>query len=294
MNICDFAFHEPKDLSEVCQLLAKYGGEAKIIAGGTDLLVDLKHRSIRAEHHVSISGLEELKGIVIKNNKLWLGANVTLNTIAASELVKKYLKALSESAFSMASEQIRNMGTIGGNIASAVPSADLPPVLIAAGASVLILGEEGHRKIPLAQFFLGPRKTILKYDELLEQVIVPRQPKNSAISYKKVMLRGANALAVAGVAAGLTLKEGLIKNGLIVLGAVAPTPVVAKEASAALKGQPADNGLDNGLFEKAAEIAARESRPIDDIRGSKQYRQELVRVLTKRALTEALSRINRN
>jgi carbon-monoxide dehydrogenase medium subunit len=290
MNMCDFAFHEPKDLSEVCQLLAKYGGEAKIIAGGTDLLVDLKHRSIRAEHLVSISGLEELKGIVIKDNELWLGANVTLNTVADSELVKKHLKALSESAFSMASEQIRNMGTIGGNIASAVPSADLPPVLIVAGASVLIRGKEGQRKVPLAQFFLGPRKTVLKYDELLEQVIVPRQPKNSAISYKKVMLRGANALAVAGVAAGLTLKEGLIKNGLIVLGAVAPTPLVAKEASAALKGQT----VDNELFEKVAEIAARESRPIDDIRGSKQYRRELVRVLTKRALTEALSRINRN
>ena len=186
----------------------------------------------------------------------------------------------------MASEQIRNVGTIGGNIASAVPSADIPPALIAAGAFVLIRGEDGERKIPLDQFFLGPRKTILKYDEVLEQVIVPGQPKNSGISYKKVKLRGANALAVAGVAAGVTLKDGVIEDGIIVLGAVAPTPVVAKEASATLKGQTPGNEL----FEKAAEIAARESRPIDDIRGSKQYRQDLVKVLTKRSLAEAQER----
>ena len=286
MKMRDFAFHEPGNLSEVCHLLARYGGEAKIIAGGTDLLVDLKHHSISIEHLVSISGLEGLKEIVMKGDELWIGASATLNRVAESEIVRKHIKALAEAAFSMASEQIRNVGTIGGNIASAVPSADIPPALIAAGAFVLIRGEDGERKIPLDQFFLGPRKTILKYDEVLEQVIVPGQPKNSGISYKKVKLRGANALAVAGVAAGVTLKDGVIEDGIIVLGAVAPTPVVAKEASATLKGQTPGNEL----FEKAAEIAARESRPIDDIRGSKQYRRDLVKVLTKRSLAEAQER----
>ena len=278
--------HEPQSLSEALKLLRIHSGTVRIMAGGTDLLVDLKQDNIRVAHLVSIKGIEGLSGIEEKDGRVRIGALVTLNGVAGSDLVRSRLPALSEAAASMASNQIRNSGTIGGNIASAVPSADLPPTLIAAGASVVIRGENGERQVLFDRFFLGPRRTVLERTDILTHVIIPRLPVNTGISYKKMKLRGANALAVASVAAGMTMSDGVIEDGCIVLGAVAPTPLTAKEASSMLVGQrPSDE-----LFEAAARKAGEESRPISDIRGSAEYRRELVEILTVRAVKEAYER----
>ena len=186
----------------------------------------------------------------------------------------------------MASVQIRNLATVGGNIASAVPSADLPPTLIAADASVELKCAKSSREIRLYEFFTGPRETVCRSGELLAAVLVPLLPPNSGISYQKYALREANALAVASVASRLTLRKEKIEKAVIVLGAVAPIPLLASESSACLQGKiPSQD-----IFEKAADMASREGKPISDIRGSAWYRKELVRTLTRRSLFEALAR----
>lgn len=289
MKMRDFNFHEPRTPEEACALLARHGTDARIIAGGTDLLVDLKQDNIRVHHLISLTKMEELKRIEMMGGELSIGALVTLNGVARSDLVLERIKALAEAAGSMASTQVRNAGTIGGNIASAVPSADIPPTLIAAGASVLLHDGKKERKVPLDEFFLGPRKTVLHGDEILTHITIPHQPEHSGIAYQKLKLRGANALAVAAVAARITIEKGTIKNGIIVLGAVAPIPLVAVEASAFLSGKiPC-----NEVFSEAAEIASGESRPISDIRGSEKYRKDIVKTLTSRALKEAYDRASK-
>ena len=286
MRMRDFIFHEPESIEKASELLERFGDDARIIAGGTDLLVDLKQQNITVSHLISISRLDYLNHIEENEGKLKIGALATLNSVAKSERVAGNIKALCEAAGSMASDQIRNVGTIGGNIASAVPSADIPPTLIAAGAAVVVKGADGDRNIPLNEFFLGPRKTAMTNDEILTHVIIPRLPKDTGISYKKLKLRGSNALAVAAVASGITLDGGVIRDGIFVLGAVAPIPMVAEQASEMLKGRMPDDDL----FKKASKMASREARPISDIRGSKEYREELVEVLALRAVKEAYAR----
>ena len=286
MRMADLIIHEPESAGNAVELLARLGNDARIIAGGTDLLVDLKQQNISVSHLVSLSELGELKIIEEIGGKLKIGALCTLNSIAKNRKIAENLIALCEAAGSMASNQIRNMGTIGGNIASAVPSADIPPTLIASGASVILIGPDGNREVPLSGFFLGPRKTVMAPHEILTHVLVPPIPKNTGISYRKIKLRGSNALAVAAVASRITLEGDIIRNGMFVLGAVAPIPLVAKQASEILKGQvPGDE-----LFIKVSKIASREAQPISDIRGSKEYREEVVEVLALRAVKEAYRR----
>lgn len=286
MKISDFTIHRPGTVAEACGLLRAHGESAKVIAGGTDLLLELKHEIKSFEHLVSLSGLDDLKKITTRNGELRIGALVTLAGVASSEAVRKHTPVLAEAAASMASTQIRNMGTIGGNVANALPSADLPPSLIAAGATAVIAGPGGERTVALENFFVGPRETVLKQGEVLTQIVVPTAPGNTGLAYEKMMLRGVNALAVAGVVARITLDGAILKNGLLVLNAVAPTAMVARAASALLVGgRPGEE-----LFARAAKKAAEESRPISDIRGSEQYRRELVEVLSRRSLQRAYDR----
>lgn len=286
MKMRDFIIHEPENIGETCGLLLEFGGEARIIAGGTDLLVDLKQHNIDTSHLVSLAKIGGLTEITKIGNDLRIGASVSLNELAESAMVRNRLKALSEAAASMASKQIRNQGTIGGNIASAVPSADLPPALIAAGAYVIIADGESERKVPMKDFFYGPRKTAIMEGEILTHVMIPSSGGNTGISYKKFKLRGANALAVASVASSITMEENLIKEGTIVLGAVSPVPMVAKKASEMLLGQLPSAGL----FSMVAAVAANEAKPISDIRGSREYRKKLIVVLTERSLEETFKR----
>ncbi len=283
MVLSEIKFHSPQNLAEAFKLLEELK-EARIAAGGTDLFVDIKQGLMEAGDIISLHKIEELKVIGIKNKRIRIGAMITAQEIISNSLLKQYIPALADAARSMASYQIRSMATIGGNISSAVPSADLPPVLIAAEAIVELKCSDSSREVSLSKFFTGPRETICQTGELLTFIFVPFRPPNTGISYQKFALREANALAVASVASRLTLKNGIIDRVAIVLGAVAPTPIEALKTSEFLSGkEPSQN-----LFEEASLMAKEEARPISDIRGSIWYRKELVSILTRRALTEAL------
>ncbi|MHC4660595.1 MAG: FAD binding domain-containing protein [Planctomycetota bacterium] len=282
--------HEPESIPEACRLLKKLGRSGRVLAGGTDIIVDLKERRAKAKHLVSLSGIKELTVIKKDGKALSIGALVTANDIAESRPVKRHLPALAEAAGTMASYHIRNLATIGGNIVSAVPSADLPPILIAAQASAELRGAKGKRRVKLAEFFKGPRKTCMKAGEILTRIIIPAQPAKTGSSYQKFALRNATALAVAGAAARISIKNRLIHDPVVVLGAVAPTPMLAKKAMAILQ----DEKPSPMLLKEAGIAAAKEARPISDIRGSEEYRRDLVEVLTARAIYDAVMRATGN
>ncbi len=285
MSLVEINFHYPRALTEAIKLLGELEG-ARIIAGGTDLLVDLKQGLTEAKNVISLQKIEVLKGIQKENNKIRIGALTTSAELISDPFISQYLPALSDAAKSMASRQIRSTATIGGNIASAVPSADLPPALIAAEAAVELQCLDTSRLETLSSFFTGPRETTCGKGEVLTFIHIPLPPPNTGISYKKFALREANALAVASVAARITLQGRAMTKVIIVLGAVAPTPVVAVKASEYLSGkEPSES-----LFREAASIAKEESQPISDLRGSIWFRKELIEALSQRALNEALSR----
>jgi carbon-monoxide dehydrogenase medium subunit len=288
MTLSGIRTHTPRTLSEAIQLLSELK-DARVMAGGTDLIVDIKQGLVEVRDIVLLQEIEELKGIKKEGTKVRIGASVSPQDLQSSSLIKAHFPALAEAAGSMASPQVRSLATIGGNIASAVPSADLPPILIAADASVELRCSRSARTLLLSEFFTGPRKTVCRAGELLTAIFLPLPPPNIEISYMRFTLREANALAVASVASRLTLKDGQIKKAAIVLGAVAPTPVLALKASEFLQAKnPSPE-----VFEEAAAIAKEEGKPISDIRGSAWYRKELIQALTRRSLSEAFERSRR-
>ncbi len=285
MSLSGIRTHTPRTLSEAIKLLSALK-DARIMAGGTDLLVDIKQGLVKARDVISLQEIEELKGIERVGKKVRIGASVSPQDLQSSSLIKAHFPALAEAASSMASPQVRALATIGGNIASAVPSADLPPTLIAADASVELRCSRSARTILLSEFFTGPRQTVCRAGELLTSIFLPLPPSNTGISYLRFTLREANALAVVSVVSRLTLKNGKIEKAAIVLGAVAPTPVLALKASEFLQiKNPTPE-----VFEEAAALAKEEGKPISDIRGSAWYRKELIQALTRRSLSEALER----
>lgn len=283
MILSEIKFHSPQSLAEAFKLLEELK-EARILAGGTDLLVDMKQDLIKAEDIISLLKIKELRGIEKEENRIRIGATVTAQEIISDSLVNQFIPTLANAAKSMASPQIRSVATIGGNISSAVPSADLPPTLIAAESTVELRCSESSRETSLSGFFRAPRETTCERGELLTSILIPIPPPHTGIAYKKFSLREANALAVASVASRITLKDGKITKASIVLGAVAPTPLIASKASESLLG----NEPSPGLFEKASLTAKEEAKPISDIRGSAWHRKELIEILTKRSLIEAL------
>jgi len=284
MNLLDIRLYEPQSLEEAVELLERLEG-ARLLAGGTDLLVDIKEGTREAAHLVSLARIGELRGIELREGRIRIGPMVTAAEIMESPIIQRHLPCLVDAARVMASPSVRAQATIGGNIASAVPSADLPPGLIAAGASITLFGG-WEREVPLLEFFRGPRETACGPSEILAQVHVPLPPPGTGVSYQKMALREANALAVAGVASRLTLEGRKIKEAAVVLGAVAPTPLLAMKASRSLLGrEPSEE-----FFHKAASLAREEGKPISDIRGSEWYRKELTEILTRRSLAVALRR----
>ncbi len=285
MILSEIRFYAPRTLSEAIKLLSDLK-DARIMAGGTDLLVDIKQGLVKTRDVISLQNIEELKGIEKKGERIHIGAATSPKEILSSTLIVKHFPALADAAGSMASPQVRTLATIGGNITSAVPSADLPPTLIAADASVELQCAESSREIYLSEFFTGPRETVCRSGELLTSVFLPLPPPNTGISYQRFTLREANALAVASVASRLTLKSRKIEKAAVVLGAVAPTPVLAQKTSEFLQ----TKAPSPKIFEEASAIAKEEGKPISDIRGSAWHRKELVQVLTRRSLSEAFER----
>lgn len=286
MALPSFDLIEPRTLREAGEALARLGGRGRVLAGGTDLFIDLQGAEAGFTAAVSLMSVRGLDEIAIKNGKLVVGVTATMTAVAESRAVREALPVLAEAAASMGCTQIRNAATVGGNVANAVPSADIPPCLVAAGASVQTYRAGKRRTVKMGDLFTGPRSTVLGRDEILTRIVVPALPPRTGVAYEKFVKRGANVVAVASSAARIGLGRGKIVEPRIVLGAVAPTPMRARTAEDVLAGEkPSEE-----LFEEAARAAAGDARPISDVRAGAEFRRHLVRVLTGRALGRALER----
>jgi CO/xanthine dehydrogenase FAD-binding subunit len=284
MRLPRFEYLGPKTIQEACSMLSEHGDKARVIAGGTDLLVIMKTKEVTPEYVIGLRGIPNMDYIKADAKGLRIGALATLESIAESSVIRERFPFLADAAGKMATAQVRNMGTIGGNLCNAAPSADTAPSLICLEAMVKLAGPRGERVVAVEKFFTGPGKTVLKDGEILTEIQLPNQPAHTGGTYLKLS-RLAVDLAVVGVAALVTLegKGGTCSEARITLGAVAPTPVRAKKAERVLQGKK----INNGLIEEAGRIAAEEARPITDVRGSVFYRSEIVKVLTKRAIRQA-------
>ncbi len=282
-----FDYLAPGTMTEALSLLARYRGQARVIAGGTDIVPKLKRREIRAPEY--IIDLKRIPGLDYINHDepsgLRLGPLVTIHAVETSPVVRERFGVLSRAAESMASVSVRNRGTIAGNICNAVPSADTAPPLLALEARLRLVSEKGERVVSIEDFFTGPGQTALAEDELLAEIQVPNLPPESRGSYLKLSPRRAMDLAIVGVAAVVTAENGTCRDIRIALGAVSPTPLRARKAEAIISGQR----LSDEVIDSAARTAARECRPISDHRASAEYRTEMVRVLVRRAIKQAIS-----
>lgn len=285
MYLPDFDYYAPQTALEACNLLTQFGSKAKCLSGGTDLLVKLKHGICSYEVLISLKELNELKEITYQPGKgVVIGSRATHNDLVNSPILNEKYLSVSEAAHHMAANQVRNLGTVGGNIVNAVPSADLPPILIALGATITIAGPNGERTLPLQDFFTGPGRSVLAQNEIVTHFTIPDQPTTGS-NYIKFGLRRSGALAVVGAAAAVTMEGNIIKDARIALGAVAPVPMRAKQAEALLIGKE----YTEDLLEQAGVAASKECSPISDIRGSEEYRRDMVRVFTKRSLKAAIT-----
>jgi carbon-monoxide dehydrogenase medium subunit len=277
-----FYYLKPKTVKEACALLLQHKGEARVIAGGTDLKVMMKNWGIMPGYLVSLETIADLKYITQDGDVVKIGALSTMAEVANSPVIQKKFPMLVEAAGEMGSPQIRNAATVAGNICRAAPSADTATPLIALTARAKITSASGERTIDLEKFFAGPGETILKNGEILTEIQIPVPAPNSSGTYLRMTVREALAIAIVGVAALVTLdaKKNTITDARIVLGAIAPTPIRATKAEDLLKGQTADINL----IEKVAQAASEAAKPISDIRGTAEYRQEMVKVLTNQAL----------
>ena len=287
MYVPDIELHETATLEEAAALMNRYAPDARLLAGGTDLLVDLKTARVSVGHLVSIKRIDALRGVSETDGSLRIGALTTITQLDRAPIVQQRFPSLLEATRQMAAPQIRNVATVGGNIASAVPCADLPPILTAMNASVVLWSPAGERDVPLETFFVGARQTVRRADEVLTAVLVPQQPPGFGAAYARFALRDGNAIAVAAVAAGLLLDgNNTVRDARIVLGAVAAIPKLVESAGGAL----VDQSPDEGAFRRAADAAMEAAEPISDVRGSADFRRELVGVLTRRALSAAYRR----
>ena len=275
-----FEHYAPDSIEELLELL-KTKPNAKLIAGGTDLLLQMKEGTAQPETVVSLKNVEELGGFTVSKSGYRLGTGMTLRRITRSNELRQNFPGLIYAAGVVASEQIRSLATLGGNICNASPSADMVPPLIALDAVVQLVSSQGQRDIPLAEFFKGPGESVLKSGEILHSIFLP-QPSGSMI-YSKHAPRKYMDLAVVGVAVRLAKKHGKINEARVALGAVGPVPFRAEKTEALLAGQT----LTTELMREAGEMAAGECVPIDDIRGSAWYRKRMVKVHVRRNL-EAL------
>ena len=285
-----FNFYAPTALDEALELLRKTDG-GRPIAGGTDLVVQMKEAATKFPHPSSIISLlliPELNGIEFdESTGLRIGATSTMSDIADSADIREHYPSIAEGAGIVGSIQTMNMTTVGGNLCNGAPSADTAPPFLVHDAEFVITGPNGRRSLPADEFFVGPGETALAPNELLVEVRVPAPADRSGSAYVRHTPRKQMDIAVVGVAAAVTLtNDDRIENIRIALGAVAPTPVRATKTETFLSGQPASDES----FAEAAETAAAECNPISDVRGSAEFRRHLVGTLTKRMLERAANR----
>jgi CO/xanthine dehydrogenase FAD-binding subunit len=277
--------YQPMSLREASRLLKDKGAGGRFLAGGTDLVIAIKEKGLIPKYIVDLKKIPDLAGIrEDPDGSITIGALTTMRDIEIDLLLNKKYPFLCQSAAEVGSIQIRNRATVGGNMANATPSADVAPSLIALNATAKIVGDGGERMVALEEFFRGPGQTIMSPDEILTEIIIPKTSPQLVGEYIKFSPRDMMDLAYVGVAVAYVIAADKRCSGVrIVLGAVAPTPIRARNAEALLEGQP----LAEELAAKVATVAAQESKPISDVRSSAEYRRAMVEAMTKRALLNA-------
>ena len=284
-----FDYSEPTTLDEAVALLARFEGKGQLLAGGTDLFVEIRGHTRAPDHVINLKRIAGLARLGFDpEHGLECGALVTVRELEVSPPVRQHYRGLMQAAQELGSIQVRNRATLVGNVCRASPSAETLPPLLADGASVVIHGRDGARKVAFADFFTGPGRTVLKPDEVLTAVHIPPPPPFTGKAYIKHGRRKAMELATVGVAATVTMAGERIGELRIVLGAVAPTVIRARQAEALLTGKVPSEAL---LLE-AGRAAMDEARPISDVRASADYRRQMVGVLTRRAVAQAIAQVH--
>jgi carbon-monoxide dehydrogenase medium subunit len=277
----------PGSVDECVKALAQGGPQSKLLAGGTDLLPQLKNGLLKPARVIDLSGVARLRTIEAGNGKgIRIGSAVTARTLELDRAVRASYLSLAESGALVGSVQVRNLATLGGNICNAAPSADMAPPLLALDAEAVISGPKGERRMPITTFFTGVRRTVLAPDEILVELVLPNPGSHSGGNYLRHTPRRELDIAVVGVASQITLANGVCTKARIALAAVAPVPLRATAAEQSLEGQ----AVTPDRIKRAADLAVEAARPISDQRGSADFRRHLVRVLTRRTLTTALAR----
>lgn len=281
-----FDYFAPKIVEEACSLLSQYQGKAKILAGGTDLLVSMKKRDISPRYLInikSIPGLDYIK--YSQEDGLKIGALATLHSVACSPIIKERFTILARACNKIGTLQVRNMGTIGGNICNGGPSQDSTPALLVLQAKLKLVSSQGQRIIPIDQFFISPFKTVLGEAELLTEIQIPTPPPRSAGSYHWLTKINFDDETLVGVATLLEAdrKGEFCKDVRIGLCSVAPTPIRARRAEDLIRGKK----IDQSLVEQAAQVAADETKP----RSRADYRRQMTSLLVKRAINEVWQRL---
>jgi carbon-monoxide dehydrogenase medium subunit len=278
LNLPEFDYYSCTSVREACSLLSESKGEARVFAGGTDMLVKMKHRKMVPRSLINIKRIQNLDYIRYdEESGLRIGALATVESLTNSSVVMKKFAVLGEAASMLGTPHVRSLATLGGNLCNASPAAECAPALLAIGAKVRIAGLAGERVVPLESFFTGPGETVLGPDEILTEIQVPNLPPRTGGVHLKYGSRRVD-VAVAGVSILMTVDGPRCEDVKIALSAVGPTPFRAKTAEAVLRGEVLRE--DKGdLVAKAAETAASETSPIDDIRGKADYRRYLIGVM---------------
>lgn len=282
----NFEYLEPRTVGEACRLLGKYNGDAKVFAGGAHLTILMKQGLYQPKVLVNIKKIPSLKGIHFDAKRgLTIGALVTHRDLETSSIVREKLSVLSEAEREVANIRVRNMGTVGGNLASGEPLTDLAQIFIALDGNAKVAKPKGSRTIPIEELFVDFYETSLAQDEILTHVALPLLPPRSGIEYIRFSSSSVVDKPSVGVAVRLTLEKSgdACKTARIVLGCVGPTPVRAKKAESMLVGKT----VFPDLLDEIGATAALECNPIADLRGSERYKRAIVRTLVKRAAAKA-------
>ena len=279
-----FDYLAPTTIDEAVAALVKGGKDARVMAGGTDLMVKIRHRALFPKQIISLKRIDGLDAITFdEKSGLTIGATALLADIASNPMILEHYPTVAAAAESTANVQVRNMGTVVGNLCNASPSADNAPTLIALNAMVNIAGPSGTRSMALDEFFRGPGMTALEDGELVTSVFVPTPPAGTGTAYISVSQRGQLDCSAIGLGAKVTLDGDRCTDARIVVGACAPVPLRTKDAEKMLIGQE----LTDDVIRNAAQKASEETSPIDDVRATAAYRYKVTTVITIRALTDA-------
>jgi CO/xanthine dehydrogenase FAD-binding subunit len=283
-----FEYFEPTNVEETLSLLNQWKGDAKIIAGGTDLIPLMRDRLVTPKRVIDINKLSELEFIKDTDEGIEIGALTRLRAIEISPLVRERIPLLAEAAEQVASIQVRNVATIAGNLVNASPAADMAPSLLVHEARVRTRRTGGKREIALSKFFAGVKETVLENDELVTNIFVPKMLPHTGGAFLKVGKRSALIISTASAASSITLNHG--KNSIrVALGSVAPTPVRAREVESFLE----SHEITENTIKEASDLVPNDISPITDHRSTAEYRKQVSKVLTKRTLTKAFEMARR-